>query len=164
MFSANQSTVGEQKDSAYNAEKTGYFVWNMATYALKDAMNASAEELPRDIDEFERAGLTKAEGLVVPVSRGVELPVQFECRYLKTVHFQGNGTMGSADVVFGQVEMIHIDDEALTPDGKRDILKLRPLARMGYYDYTTVDSVFEMKIPGSAKMSVGLPGTAAEND
>ena len=25
---------------------------------------------------------------------------------------------------------------------------MRPLARLGYYDYTTVDSIFEMAIPG----------------
>ncbi len=27
-------------------------------------------------------------------------------------------------------------------------LKIRPLARLGYYDYTVVDSIFEMVIPG----------------
>jgi hypothetical protein len=34
------------------------------------------------------------------------------------------------------------------PDGKLDILKIRPLARLGYYDYTSVESIFEMTIPG----------------
>ena len=59
MFSANQDTGGVRKDSVRNAEETGEFVWNMATYALREAVNITAEELPADVDEFERAGLVK---------------------------------------------------------------------------------------------------------
>ena len=35
----------------------------------------------------------------------------------------------------------------ILPDGSLDILRIPPLARLGYYDYTTVDSRFEMKSP-----------------
>jgi flavin reductase (DIM6/NTAB) family NADH-FMN oxidoreductase RutF len=59
MFSANQRTKGLRKDSGNNAEQTGEFVWNMATYGLRDAVNQSAQELDHDIDEFEIAGLEK---------------------------------------------------------------------------------------------------------
>ena len=59
MFSANQDTKGNRKDSVRNAERLGEFVWNMATYELREAVNISAEELPPHIDEFDRAGLTK---------------------------------------------------------------------------------------------------------
>lgn len=38
MFSANQTTRGRRKDSVVNAEETGEFVWNMATYALREAV------------------------------------------------------------------------------------------------------------------------------
>ena len=59
MFSANQGTGGQRKDSVRNAEETGEFVWNMATYALREAVNKTAEELPYGVDEFEHAGLAK---------------------------------------------------------------------------------------------------------
>lgn len=37
MFAANQSVLGdrERKDTVKNAEETGWFVWNMATYDLE---------------------------------------------------------------------------------------------------------------------------------
>jgi hypothetical protein len=35
---------------------------------------------------------------------------------------------------------------------------------MGYFDYTTVANAFEMFIPGSTKLLVGLGGDAARND
>ena len=47
----------------------------------------------------------------------------------------------------------------IAPDGKLDIPKIKPLARMGYYDYTAVESVFEMEIPGMNKELIdGLEG------
>ena len=56
--------------------------------------------------------------------------------------------MGTVDVVIGRVVLVHIRDDVIGADGRLDILKIRPLARLGYYDYTTVDSRFEMLIPG----------------
>ena len=48
-------------------------------------------------------------------------------------------------VVIGRVVAVHIDDAALTKDGRVDILKLRPIARLGYKDYASVESVFEIE-------------------
>jgi len=159
LFSANHNTTGKYKDSVANAEATGEFVWNMATYALREAVNLTAQELSPDVDEFEIAGLTKAPSRLVRPARVAESPIHFECRYLQTVHLRGNGMMGSADVVFGQVIAIHIADDALRPDGCIDILKLRPIARLGYYDYTSIESIFSMKIPGNEMMNAGLEGS-----
>lgn len=163
MFSANQSTEGGRKDSVVNAEQTGVFVWNMATWDLREAVNISAEELPHGMDEFERAGLVKEEAERVAAARVAASPIAFECRYLQTLRLPGNGMMGTVDVVFGQVIGIHIADRAFNSEGRIDVVGLRPLARMGYFDYTTVDSRFEMVIPGSPKLLVGLEGAAAHN-
>jgi hypothetical protein len=48
-------------------------------------------------------------------------------------------------VVFGRVDAVHIDDAALTADGRIDVLKIRPIARLGYKDYTSIDAVFQME-------------------
>lgn len=158
MFSANQTTDGRRKDSVTNAEATGEFVWNMATYSLREAVNASAEEFPPGVDEFERAGLAKVSSRLVKPPRVAASPVHFECAYMQTVRLPGNGTMGTADVVFGRVLAVHIADDALTEDGRLDIPRLKPLARLGYYDYTCVERVFSMIIPGSARILDGLEG------
>ncbi|MGB4224667.1 MAG: flavin reductase family protein [Syntrophorhabdus sp.] len=164
MFAANQNTLGKRKDSVVNAEQTGEFVYNMATYELRDAMNRSAPEVPPDIDEFELAGLTKAASIRVKPFRVAESPIQFECRYHQTIRLPGNGLMGTVDIVIGRVVMIHIKDDVIRPDGRLDILKIRPLARLGYYDYTTVDSIFEMVIPGNNEaLLTGLEGAAGSS-
>lgn len=160
MFSANQTTDGRRKDSVVNAEATGEFVWNMATWELREAVNRSAEEVAHGIDEFAMAGLKKAKSVKVRPPRVSASPIQFECKYLQTVRLPGNGAMGTVDVVFGRVVVIHVADKAIGDDGKIDVVSLRPLARMGYFDYTSVESRFEMIISGDPKLLVGLEGAA----
>jgi flavin reductase (DIM6/NTAB) family NADH-FMN oxidoreductase RutF len=131
----------------------------MATYKLREAVNICSEELPAEVDEFERAGLTKAASRLVRPKRVAESPVQFECRYMQTVRLPGNGVMGTVDVVFGRVLAIHVADEVIR-DGKIDIAAIRPLARLGYYDYTCVENVFSMAPPGrNVAIAAGLEGS-----
>jgi flavin reductase (DIM6/NTAB) family NADH-FMN oxidoreductase RutF len=155
MFASNQDSKGVRKDTVRNAEQTGEFVWNMATWDLRDAVNISAQELPPEVDEFELAGLEKAPSRLVKAMRVKRSPIQFECKYLNTLRFPGDGLMGSADVVFGKVVAIHIADEVLDANGMVDIVKVRPIARMGYFDYTSVDSKFSMVIPGDQRALLG---------
>jgi len=161
MFSANQDTRGQRKDSVRNAEETGEFVWNMATYALREAVNITAEELPPEVDEFERAGLVKLPSRKVRPARVAGSPIHFECVYLNTLRFPGTPPICAVDVVFGRVVAIHIDDEVIDEKGMVDVLKIQPLARMGYFDYTFVDNKFQMVIPGSNRaLLAGLEGSA----
>jgi flavin reductase (DIM6/NTAB) family NADH-FMN oxidoreductase RutF len=88
-----------------------------------------------------------------------ESPVQFECVYHQTLRLPGKGIMGTVDIIIGRVVLVHIKDEFIDPDGRLDILKIRPLARLGYYNYTTIDSLFEMVIPGQNEALLsGLEG------
>jgi flavin reductase (DIM6/NTAB) family NADH-FMN oxidoreductase RutF len=161
MFASNQNTVGRRKDTVINTEQTGEFVWNMATYDLREAVNKSAEEVSSDVDEFEIAGVTKAPSNHVKPSRVAESPVHFECKYYTTIRLPGNGTMGTVDVVFGRVIGIHIKDDVIGPDGRLDVLKVRPIARLGYHDYTSIESIFSMTIPGNDPRRLqGMEGSA----
>jgi flavin reductase (DIM6/NTAB) family NADH-FMN oxidoreductase RutF len=155
MFSANQAQRGKRKDSVINAEETGEFVYNMATYDLRDAVNRCGSEVPPEVDEFDLAGVTKAPSIKVKPCRVAESPIQFECQYYQTVRLPGRNGKGATDLVIGRVVLIHIKDEFILPDGRIDILKIRPLARLGYYDYTTIDSTFEMWIPGATLEYMG---------
>ena len=133
----------------------------MATYALHEAVNILAMEWPAGVDEFDKAGVTKAACLDAPGYRGAESPAQFECRYLSTTRLRGNSHHGGVDVVFGKVMRIHVRDEVIAADGKLDIVGIKPLARLGYHDYTSVTEVFEMPIPGApADAADGLEGKA----
>jgi flavin reductase (DIM6/NTAB) family NADH-FMN oxidoreductase RutF len=147
MFASNQTPDGKRKDTVTNAEETGFFVWNMATWDLREAVNISAADFPPDVDEFTRAGVTKAACMVAPGPRVAESPVHMECRYHSTTRLPGRGTMGTVDIVFGEVVRIHIRDDVVLPSGKLDIAKIAPIARLGYYDYCVVRETFEMVIP-----------------
>ena len=162
MFAANQYPDGRRKDSVVNAEETGWFVWNMATYDLRDAVNKSAMAVPSDVDEFIDAGVTKASCIEAPGARVAESPCHFECRYISTHRLPGDSPVGWVDVVYGKVEQIHVADGVIAADGKLDIAKIEPIARMGYYDYTVIRDVFEMRIPNaSGTAEDGLEGKSA---
>jgi flavin reductase (DIM6/NTAB) family NADH-FMN oxidoreductase RutF len=159
MFSANQYPDGRRKDTVINAEETGWFVWNMATWELRDAVNTSAMALPEHESEFDRANVRRTYADLCPVPMVADSPVHFECKYHSTHRIVGNSTVGTIDIVYATVERIHIDDHALTLDGKLDIPRIQPIARMGYYDYAVVKDTFEMRIPGAtAAEADGLEG------
>jgi flavin reductase (DIM6/NTAB) family NADH-FMN oxidoreductase RutF len=168
MFSANQTPTSTQKDTVVNVEATGKFCWNLATYNLREAVNATAESVDYGVDEFERAGLDKEDSKLVEVG-GKRIPmvknspVKFECEYYSTLKLPGNPPMGAVDVVIGRVVGIHIDEAVLT-DGKIDVKKTRPIARCGYYEYAVVTETFEMRIPGEGKAVLGgLEGSVKVN-
>ncbi|KAH5946490.1 hypothetical protein HBI88_017830 [Parastagonospora nodorum] len=172
MFSANQTPSAAQKDTVVNAEATGVFCWNLATYALREAVNLTAEGVESGVDEFEIARLEKVDSELVSVGvKGERIkvpmvarsPVRFECEHYSTLRLPGDPPMGAVDVVIGKVVGIHIDEGVLT-DGKIDVRKTEPIARCGYYEYAVVRETFEMRIPGEGKAVLGgLEGSARIN-
>ncbi|MGE0360885.1 MAG: flavin reductase family protein [Vicinamibacterales bacterium] len=145
MFSAGvHEADGGSKDTVANVEATGEFVFNMATWAQREAMNQTARILDRGVDELAAAGLEPLPSRLVRPPRVAGSPVQFECRLHQVVRLPGRTPTAEHSVVIGQVVAVHIDDEALTPDGRLDVLKIKPIARLGYQDYAAVESVFQM--------------------
>ncbi|KAF2157615.1 hypothetical protein K461DRAFT_273818 [Myriangium duriaei CBS 260.36] len=166
MFASNQTPDGTQKDTVRNVEATGRFVWNLATWDLREAVNITAAQLPYGEDEFVAAGLESEPSRCLkgqPVAMVKASPVKFECEYHSTLRLPGNPPMGSVDVVIGKVVGVHIADEVLT-DGKVDVRKTKPIARCGYYEYAVVEDTFEMRIPGNDQLLMaGLEGSAKKN-
>ena len=63
MFSADQHVDGRKKDTVINAQETGYFVWNMATYDLREAVNklgANLKALPKPNIEKNMQGASQS--------------------------------------------------------------------------------------------------------
>jgi flavin reductase (DIM6/NTAB) family NADH-FMN oxidoreductase RutF len=77
-----------------------------------------------------------------------ESPVALECTHFKTIPLPSseNTQHEGYIVVIGRVVGIHLDESVIT-DGLVDMAKLRPIARLGYMDYTVVDNVFSMERP-----------------
>ena len=166
MFSANSLPgSGRRKDSVKNAVDTGEFVVNMATYELRDAVNITSQFLPPEVDEAAAAGLEMIPSRLVKAPRVAASPVHLECRFHSALALPGNAFDQVHHVVIGRVIGVHVRDDVLTPEGKLDVVKIKPLARLGYFDYTTVDSVFTMPPNGpQAKLrEVGLEGRPARS-
>jgi flavin reductase (DIM6/NTAB) family NADH-FMN oxidoreductase RutF len=138
---------GGKKDTVANVESTREFVYNMATWAQKDAMNRTSLIVEHGVDELRAAGLDAVPSRLVRPPRVKGSPVHFECRLHEIVKLPGRERFADHHLVIGRVVAVHIDDSVLTADGRVDVLKIRPIARLGYKDYTSVDSVFEMDKP-----------------
>lgn len=143
------SSIG-WKDSVANAEATGEFVWNLATRALAEPMNATSAAVAADVDEFGRGGLTAAPSREVKAPRVLESPVNFECRVTQLIRLADvDGGEVDSWLVLGQVVAVHIDREHLV-DGVYDTYGARPILRAGgpaNYAEIGPDNKFEMVRP-----------------
>jgi flavin reductase (DIM6/NTAB) family NADH-FMN oxidoreductase RutF len=137
---------GGRKDTLRNAEATGDFAFNLATYELRDAMNATSATVPPHTDEFVLGGLTKTQCHFIKAPRVGESPVCFECKYFQTVPLPSDDGHVQDWMVIGRVIGIHIDDRFIE-DGRVNTAALQPLARLGYSEYATVDSTWRMRRP-----------------
>lgn len=131
------------KDSVANIRDTGVFCVNIVEYAMRDAMNQTSGAWNRDVDEFDLAGIERAECETIACSRVAGAPASLECRLTQIVELQGEANF----TVFGEVTGIHLHDNCLK-DGIFDVLRFNPLARMGYRDYTVVREKFSLARPG----------------
>lgn len=147
MFSSGAREDLAVKDSARNAAARGEFVHNLVTFDLKDAMNATSEEVAYGTDEAALAGLEMVPCNLVKTPRIAAAVASFECRYHSTVEIPQNGDDGPNLVVFGEVIGIHIRDEALK-DGRFDPEAQQVVARLGYANYAVVGGTFRMLRPG----------------
>ncbi len=137
------------KDSVRNIEQTGEFVCNLATWDLRDAMNATSAPLPHGINEMERAGLAPAPSQKVKPPRVAASACALECKLIRIVAMEtAGGEPVDCHVVFGEVVGVHIDDRFIV-DGLLDTAAMKPIARCGYDQYAVVESVFSMTRPGA---------------
>jgi flavin reductase (DIM6/NTAB) family NADH-FMN oxidoreductase RutF len=131
------------KDSVANIRETGVFCVNIVEYAMRDAMNLTSGPWPREVDEFEKAGVAREECRTIPCSRVANAPASLECRLTQIVQLPGEANF----VVFGEVTGVHLRDDCVK-DGVFDVLSFNPLTRMGYRDYSVIREKFALKRPG----------------
>jgi flavin reductase (DIM6/NTAB) family NADH-FMN oxidoreductase RutF len=148
IFSSSSARDGGgEKDSVHNVRATGEFVFNLATWGLREAVNLTSAPAPHGTDEFEVAGLEKAASQMVAPPRVAASPVHFECRLVQVVNLLRDETSGDLNhLVVGHVVGIHIDESVIV-DGRVDIHRLQPIARLGGADYARIGEVFSMKRP-----------------
>lgn len=153
-FSSDPPIVGfcseGAKDSLAYARETGEFVWNMATWDLRNQMSETSAPLERGKSEFTHAGLETAPSVLVRPPRVKASPAHLECKVIDIFHLRDvNANPVPRFLVMGQAIGIHID-EAFMEGGMVQITKMKPIARCGYQDYSVLDAVFAIQRPKGA--------------
>jgi flavin reductase (DIM6/NTAB) family NADH-FMN oxidoreductase RutF len=122
-------------------EATGDFTVNLTPEPLFEQVNATGTDFPPDQSEAEHAGLHLEPSERVAAMRVAESPVSIECTLHSTVR------LGDSTVVFGRVQRITAWSSAVR-DGRPRIEELRPLARLGGNEWSTIGEVLEIpRIP-----------------
>src|SRR5262249_27394371 len=117
--------------------------------------------VPADVSEPEVAGLEMLPSRLVKPPRVALAPAHLECVYLETHRVKTRDrTDHSYELVFGEVVAIHVDDRFLV-EGRLDTAAMRPVARMGYDEYTVVTEAFRMDRPDSDVMAFLAGGSGS---
>jgi len=145
VFSPVTRRDGTRKDTLLNVEATGQFVLNAAVESLTQQVNHSSAELPYGQSEIDLTGLALLPSVKVRPPRLAAAPTHLECKLLQIVSVGSGPT--SANLVIGEVVLIHIDDAVLDGNGQIDPRKLRTIARLGGDYYCRTTDLFEMRRP-----------------
>lgn len=141
VFSPGLRPDGSKKDTLRNVEETGEFVVNAAVESLADAVNASSVELPHGESEAELLGLALCPSRLVTPPSVVESPARLECKVLQVL------TVGTANLVIGEVLGIYVSDAVLDGSGRVDPSKLKTIARLGGEWYCRTSDLFRLARP-----------------
>ncbi|HEX4071195.1 MAG TPA: flavin reductase family protein [Planctomycetaceae bacterium] len=145
VFAPNRKPDRSKKDTLNNVESMKEFVINAAVAELAAQVNLSSAALPPGESEVELTGLSVVPSMKVKPPRLAESPVNLEC-VLRQVVPVGENPL-SANLVIGEVVMIHVQDRVLDDRGRVDPRKLGTIARLGADFYCHTSDLFQMKRP-----------------
>jgi flavin reductase (DIM6/NTAB) family NADH-FMN oxidoreductase RutF len=137
---------GQPKDSRSNIRETREFVVNLVSEEVASAMNITAIEFDRGVNELHQAGLTALPSFRVKPPRIAESPVSMECELLQIVELGAENGL-----VLGRVVAMHVRDDAVQDAAKYiiDTPALKLIGRMhGAGWYARTSDLFDMpRIP-----------------
>jgi flavin reductase (DIM6/NTAB) family NADH-FMN oxidoreductase RutF len=129
------------KDTLANVRASGQFTVSIVSRPLLDAMNTTAADFPADVSEFDHVDVTKVRGELVNAPYVAESPAVMECR-VRTIL-----TMGTGNMVFGDVVRFVVDDRVWTEEGRVDMAALDPVGRLSGSQYSLSDQVIKRPRP-----------------
>jgi len=143
---SSKDAEGTPKDSLANVREVPEFTVSIVSRKLADQMNQTSADYERGVSEFEQTGLTTAGSRLVTPPHVGEAQAVLECRVFDIHPLPRRSGGKQSHLVVGEVIGIHIDD-GLIVDGKGDTLAFEQVSRLGYFDYSVVNNLFEMPRP-----------------
>ena len=115
---------------------------------MAEAMNITSTPYPRNVSEYEKAGVTpiKAEKVQVPMVD--ESPINMECKALQILEFGEVSTQTLRSLIIGEILLVHIADEVYDKQNGR-VSEFKAIGRLGGDGdiYCRTRDTFQMKRP-----------------
>jgi len=146
------NTTKHTLQNVYEIKET---VINVVNYAMVQQASLASCEYPKGVNEFEKAGFTPIESVMVKPFRVKESPVQMECKVLNVIETGHEG--GAANLIICEILLMHINENILTEEKRIDPNKIDLVARMGgdLYCRASGNALFEVAKPNS-KLGIGI--------
>jgi flavin reductase (DIM6/NTAB) family NADH-FMN oxidoreductase RutF len=132
------------KDTLRNVIATREFVVNIVSEEFVRGMNATAAQVPPEVDEFDLSGLTPIASELIKPPRVAESHIHMECRLRQVV--QVSDQPGGGSLVLGEVLRFHVRQD-LIEDFRIDPDKLRAVGRMAGSTYVRTTDRFDLERP-----------------
>jgi flavin reductase (DIM6/NTAB) family NADH-FMN oxidoreductase RutF len=122
-------------------------VINIVNYDMVQQMSLSSTEYAKGVNEFEKAGFTMEDSLLVKPPRVREAPVQMECMVTQVIPLGDQA--GAGNLILAEVKLIHVREDVLDESGKIDQEKMDLVARLGgdWYCRVTPGNLFRVAKP-----------------
>ncbi len=135
------------KHTLENVHEIKEVVIGIVEYPLVQQMSLSSCDFPKNVNEFDKAGLTPVPAAVVSPPLIKECRINLECKVLDIVSLGDQG--GAGNLVICEVLVIHIADELLDENQKMDQTRLHQVARLGgnWYCKVSEENLFEVEKP-----------------
>ena len=130
-------------------------VINVVNHSMVEQVSLASSEFPKEINEFQKAGLTEIASEKVRPPRVGESPVSFECTVQEVIALGAEG--GAGNLVISEVKLLHIHSQYLDTQGKLDTTKLDLVGRMGgnWYTRASGKSLFQVEKP-ARPLGIGI--------
>lgn len=128
------------KHTLDNVEQVKEVVINVVNFDIVQQMSLSSTEYAKDVNEFEKAGLTMLESDLVKPFRVAESPIQFECKVNNVIKLGKEG--GAGNLIICEVVKFHIAEEVLNSDKTINQEQLDLVARAGGSYYSRANKGF----------------------
>ena len=106
---ARRGTNNSVKHTYENVQEVPEVVVNVVTYDMVEQVSLASSEYPKNINEFEKAGLTQVKSRRVKPPRVAESPVAFECKVNQVIPLGEQG--GAGNLVIAEVVLMHIQTQ-----------------------------------------------------
>jgi len=134
------------KHTLENVEATKEVVINIVNYDIVQQMSLSSTDYPKDVNEFEKAGLTMLPSDEVKPFRVAESPIHLECKVNDIIALGNHG--GAGNLVICEVVKLHISEAVMNSDNTINQEALDVVSRAGGSYYSRAkDGFFEIPKP-----------------